>query len=276
MVARGGPAPGCDGTETTVHASTEGGVLTLTLDHPERLNAVSADDLDAMTAAMGQAVGDPDVKVVVLAGEGRAFCSGANVAPDPDRPTTPASTLDAGARLVLAITQAPRPVVARARGVVAGIGVSIALACDLVLCDEDSYLLLAFTRIGLMPDGGATDLVARSVGRARAMRLALLAEKLPAGEALAAGLVTHVWPAADYDREAALLVDRLAQAPAAALGRAKLAVNAATLPGLPAALELERTGQLDLLASADFAEGALAFLERRPAVFTDAPLSGRL
>lgn len=254
-----------------MRSSLEDGVLTLTFDRPERLNAVAAADMDAMAEEVERAGSDPAVRVIVLAGEGDAFCSGANIGAGSSVAAAAAETIDAANRLALAVTGIARPVVARARGVVAGVGVSIALACDLVLCDEDSYLLLAFTRVGLMPDGGATALVAASVGRSRAMRMALLAEKLPATEALTAGLVSHVWSAADYEREASTLVDGLTRAPAVALGRAKHAINAATLPHLPQALATERSGQLGLLAAADFREGSDAFAERRRPVFVDQP-----
>lgn len=245
------------------------GVLTLTFDHPERLNAITTRDLDETALAIQQAAGDDEVRVVVLAGEGRAFCSGADIGDDSQVSGDAGETIDAANRLVATIVESPKVVVARAQGVVAGVGVSIALAADLVLLDEDSYLLLAFTRIGLMPDGGATALVAASIGRARALRLALMAEKLPAAEALAAGLVTHVWPAADYDAEAARVVDALRRGPAIAQARTKAAVNAATLHGLDDAFAREREGQVGLLGAADFAEGTSAFRERRAARFSD-------
>lgn len=245
------------------------GVLTLTFDRPERLNAITTRDLDETTRAIQRAADDDAVRVVVLAGEGRAFCSGADIGDDSEVSGDAGETIDAANRLVATVVGCPKVVVARARGVVAGVGVSIALAADLVLLDEDSYLLLAFTRIGLMPDGGATALVAASIGRARALRMALLAEKLPAAEALAAGLVTHVWPAADYDVETARVVDALRRGPAVAQARTKAAVNAATLHGLDDAFAREREGQVGLLGAPDFAEGTSAFRERRAAQFSD-------
>lgn len=245
------------------------GVLTLTFDRPERLNAITTRDLDETTRAIQQAADDDAVRVVVLAGEGRAFCSGADIGDDSEVSGDAGQTIDAANRLVATIVGSPKVVVARARGVVAGVGVSIALAADLVLLDQDSYLLLAFTRIGLMPDGGATALVAASIGRARALRMALLAEKLPATEALAAGLVTHVWPAAAYDVEAARVIDALRRGPAVAQARTKAAVNAATLHGLDGAFAREREGQVGLLGAPDFAEGTSAFRERRAARFSD-------
>lgn len=252
-----------------MRTDTQDGVVTLTFDHPERLNAVTTGDLDEASEAIERASKDDAVRVVVLAGDGRAFCSGADIGDGTEVSGAGGESLDAANRLVAAIVRSPKIVVAQARGVVAGVGVSIALAADLVLLDEDSYLLLAFTRIGLMPDGGATALVAASIGRARALRLALLAERLPASEALAAGLVTHVWPTCDYDAEVDRVVGVLRRGPAVAYARTKAAINDATLDGLDSAFAREREGQVGLLGAPDFAEGTSAFRERRAPRFND-------
>lgn len=254
-----------------MHSSFENGVLTLTFDRPGCLNAVRAAGLAAMAGAIERAGDDPSVRVIVIAGQGRAFCSGADVGAGSDIVQEAGSTIDAANRLTRAITQSPRPVLAFARGVTAGVGVSIALACDLVLCDRESYFMLAFTRVGLMPDGGSTALVAASVGRTRAMRMALLAEKLPATEALEIGLVSRVWPAEDFEYQAKALVSAMVHGPAAALGRTKLAINQATLAQLETAYSIEADGQLGLLVADDFREGRAAFADRRPAQFADPP-----
>lgn len=249
----------------------DAGVLRLTLDRPERLNAVTDVILDELAEAVEKAPSDPDVRVIVLAGEGRAFCSGADISGDTDADEASTSTIDAGERLVRAVTTSPLPVVALARGVVAGIGVPIALAADLTLSDEDSYFLLAFTRIGLMPDGGASALVAASIGRARALRMALLAEKLPAGEAAAAGLIGGVYPAADYEAEVQKILDQLSTGPAVAYARTKESINEATLGPLNQTFKTELAGQTGLLKAADFAEGQRAFAEKRSPQFSDRP-----
>jgi enoyl-CoA hydratase len=248
----------------------DGTVLTLQFDRPDRLNAVRARDLNDMAEAV-EAI-PTGTRVIILAGDDRAFCSGADVASGPALAGAAAATIDAANRLVAAIVSCPVPVVACARGVVAGLGVSIAVACDLVLCNDDTYLLLAFTKIGLMPDGGSTALIAAAIGRARAMRMALLAERVPADEALRSGLVTHVWPAQAYDDRVAAIISTLAHGPLVAFARTKEAINSATLPGLPDALRRERDGQVALLAAGDYAEGAAAFAERRPPVFADTDL----
>jgi enoyl-CoA hydratase len=129
--------------------------------------------------------------------------------------------------------------------------------------------MLAFTKIGLMPDGGASALVAAAIGRIGAMRMALLAERLPAAEALAAGLVTAVYPAEDFDAEVDKVIAKLVAGPAVAYAKTKDAINAATLTELDAALERELRGQSTLLRSHDFVEGATAFQQRRTPNFTD-------
>lgn len=132
--------------------------------------------------------------------------------------------------------------------------------------------MLAFTKVGLMPDGGASALVAAAIGRARAMRMALLAERLPAADALACGLISAVYPAETFDAEVDKVVSSLLSGPAAAFAKGKDAINAATLTELESALQRELRGQAVLLKSPDFIEGATAFQQRRTPNFTD---SGR-
>jgi enoyl-CoA hydratase len=247
------------------------GVLTVTMDRPESLNSVDADEMQRLADAIAGGGSDDAVGVIVLAGGDRAFCSGADLgtADELSKPAVAAETIDAGNLLVANILESPKPVVTLARGVVAGIGVPIALAGDLVLSTTDTFFLLAFTKVGLMPDGGATALVAASIGRARAMRMALLAERLSADEALAAGLITHVFDGNNYDDEAAAIIARLSSGPRVALRRSKAAINAATLGSLPSAFAREREGQVGLLGAPDFKEGAAAFQQRRKPDFGD-------
>jgi enoyl-CoA hydratase len=138
-----------------------------------------------------------------------------------------------------------------------------------VLASEKAFFLLAFTKIGLMPDGGASALVAAAIGRIRAMRLALLAERLPATDALTYGLVSAVYPAEEFDAEVDKVLAGLLAGPAVALARTKQAVNAATLTELDGALDREFVGQSMLLFANDFREGVHAFQERRTPNFTD-------
>lgn len=250
-----------------------GGVLTVTLNRPDSLNSLTAAMLKGIADALAQAAGDPRVKVVRLGGAGRGFSSGAGISEEdhanPGAAGTPADVLDAANRAVRSIVNLPQPVVAVVQGPTAGVGASLALACDVVLASEEAFFMLAFTKIGLMPDGGASALIAAAVGRIRAMRMALLAERISAEEAFDWGLATAVYPADALEAEVANVIETLVRGPAAALRKTKEAINAATLVELPNALEREKHGQLVLLESGDFREGTRAFQQRRPAKFTD-------
>ena len=152
---------------------------------------------------------------------------------------------------------------------VSGVGVSLALSCDVVLASEKAFFLLAFTKIGLMPDGGASALVAAAIGRIRAMRMALLAERISAADALDFGLVSAVYPADELEAGVAKVIDTLVSGPAVALRKTKQAINAATLTELDNAIGRESEGQRVLVTSRDFAEGTKAFQQRRAPEFTD-------
>jgi enoyl-CoA hydratase len=250
-----------------LEVSVDGGALWLRLNRPEVLNALSDEMAADLARLVEEATARDDVRVVVLTGTGRAFCTGADLSGADAHERFDARALDAANRIVRAITNLDKPVVAAVNGVAAGVGCSAALAADLVVAAESASFLLAFTRIGLMPDGGATATVAASIGRARAMRMALLAEALPAREAYDAGLGSHLAPDAELPAVVATLVARLAAGPPLAYAATKKAVNAATLAQLEGALERERSGQAVLLRTADVAEGMRAFGERRRPVF---------
>ena len=246
------------------------GVLSVTIDRPDSLNSLTLPVFVGIADAMEQAANNPRVKVVRLGGAGRGFCSGAGMTADDVAGAGPGDELIVAAnRVVRAITALPRPVVAVVQGPAAGVGVSLALACDLVLASDAAFFMLAFTKIGLMPDGGASALIAAAIGRMRAMQMALLAERLPAADALACGLISAVYPAEDFEAEVDKVVSGLLSGPAVAFAKTKDAINGATLSELEAALQRELDGQSVLLKSHDFREGARAFRERRTANFTD-------
>lgn len=248
------------------------GVLSVTLNRPDSLNSLTADMLNGVADALDRAAGDPAVKVVRLGGAGRGFSSGADISEDDQAKRAGIginAVLDAINRAVRAIVAVPKPVVAVVQGPAAGVGASLALASDIVIASERAFFMLAFTKIGLMPDGGASALFAAAVGRIRAMRIALLAERISASEAYDWGLVTAVHSAEAFDAEVDKVLAALKAGPAVALRKTKQAINAATLTELEGALGRESEGQLALLASHDFREGAMAFRERRNASFTD-------
>jgi enoyl-CoA hydratase len=247
------------------------GVLSVTLNRPDTLNSLSLGMLELLGDAVLQAATDPAVKVVRLGGNGRGFSSGAGLSAEDQeaKKFDPAAVLNAANRAVAALVNLPKPAVAVVHGVAAGVGVSLALGCDIVLASDKSSFLLAFTKIGLMPDGGASALVAAAIGRARAMRMALLAEKLPAAEAYAAGLVSSVHPAEELEAEVERVIGVLKSGPAVALRKTKQAINDATLTELNNTFARETAGQIQLLTAADFLEGVQSFQQRRVPVFTD-------
>ena len=248
------------------------GVLSVTINRPDSLNSLITPVITGLADAMESAATDPTVRVVRLGGAGRGFSSGAGISADDmsgSGGAPPDEIILEINRLIRAITTLPHPVVAVVQGPAAGVGVSIALSCDVVLASEKAFFMLAFTKIGLMPDGGASALIAAAIGRVRAMRMALLPERLTAAEALQWGLVTEVYPADQFDAEVDKVIARLVDGPAVAFAKTKTAINAATLTELDGALEREFEGQSGLLQAPDFKEGTKAFQERRSPNFSD-------
>ncbi|MFB9313420.1 enoyl-CoA hydratase-related protein [Nocardioides plantarum] len=248
------------------------GVLTLTMDRPEVLNAMSAEMSLALAEQLERAHTDDAVRVVVLTGAGDAFGTGADIGGLDAHERFDVRAMDVTSRMVRAIVGCDKPVLAAVNGIAAGVSCSLALACDVIVARESAAFLLPFARIGFMVDGGASATVAAAVGRARAMRMGLLAEPLAAQEAYDAGLVTHLAAAPDadgasYDDLVATLTRRLAAGAPLAQAATKRAINAATLAHLDTALDRERTGQTFLMRTDDVAEGMRAFSERRKAVF---------
>jgi enoyl-CoA hydratase len=246
-----------------VQVECRDGALWLTLDRPETFNALTGEMVRTLIGQIRGAVTREDVRVVVLTGSGAAFSAGAGLSGENPQERYDARSVEGANLLITAITEADQPVVCGLNGVAAGVGMSLALACDLVVARESAGLTLAFTKVGLMPDGGATATVAASVGRARAMRLALLSDVLGAREAFDAGLVSHVFPDGEYDAGLAKVVGRLASGPPLAFAATKRAVNAATLGQLPGAFQRERAGQSVLLRTEDVVEGMAAFNDKR-------------
>lgn len=252
-------------TTDGLRVQREDGVLRITFDRPDRLNALTAPIIRAAADAVDAAAGD-GTRVIVITGEGRAFSAGADLGADGAAPDL--GTLDAANRLTRSLVGSPVVVIAAVNGVAAGVGCSFALAADLAVAKESASFMLAFTKIGLMPDGGASILVPAAVGRARAARMALMAEKVPASQAAEWGLVAESVPDADFDAHVEELVQRIAGGPPLALAATKRVLNAITLAALESTLEAERSGQGELLGTADFLEGVTAFQEKRGAHFS--------
>jgi len=253
------PASEYDG----LRSELRGAALWLTLEQPETFNALTGAMVLGMVEELRGAVTRADIRVVVITGTGAAFSAGADLSGDAPQEKYDSTAVEAANALIRAIVDCDKPVVCGLNGVAAGVGLSAALACDLVVATASAAVTLGFTRIGLMPDGGATATVAAAVGRPRAMRLALLSELLGAQEALEAGLVSHVFADGEYADGLARIVGRLEAGAPLALAATKKAVNAATLDQLPGAFQRERAGQSVLLRTSDVVEGMRAFNEKR-------------
>ena len=250
-----------------LRVSSDEGILRLTLNRPDTFNALTGEMALALVQELRGATARDDVRVVVLTGKGAAFSAGADLQGEDASERYDEGAVDVANLMTRSVLEVDKPVVCGLNGVAAGVGLSIALACDLVVATESAALTLGFTRIGLMPDGGGTALVPASVGRAMAMRLALLSDVLGAREAFAAGLVSHVFDDADYAEGLEKILHRLAAGAPLALTATKRAVNAATLPGLEDTFTRERAGQSVLLRTADAREGIQAFAEKRRPTF---------
>lgn len=242
-------------------------VATITIARPDRLNALSGQTLDELREAVEES-GRSDARCLLLTGEGRGFSSGADLGGDAGLPEDAGAALERYYNpLVEAIFASPIPVVAAVNGPAAGAGCSLALAADIVIAARSAYFLQAFVNIGLIPDAGATWLLPRLAGRARAMEMMMLGELVPAEKALEWGLISRVVEDEALQSEAVALATRLAQGPTVALGLIrKLARKSGDIP-LSEALAAERVAQREAGETEDFKGAVMAFLRKGQARF---------
>jgi 2-(1,2-epoxy-1,2-dihydrophenyl)acetyl-CoA isomerase len=244
----------------------------VTLSDPSTLNAAGIELMTELQAAVDGFIHDEAVRAIVLTGEGRGFCSGANLSGGSVSRGGGASKgpneglIKVYNPFLSTLRRSPKPVVAAVNGVAAGVGVSLALACDLLVAAESAYFLLAFRRIGLVPDGGATWLLPRLIGKARAMELMLLGEKLPAKTALDWGLINRCVPDGELMAKAMELATALASGPSS-LGMTRNLVWDALDAPWHMQIEAEAYAQGDAARSEDAREGIMAFVQKRPAEF---------
>lgn len=259
---------------SSVLMTNDRGVCFLTLNRPEKINSFTKqmhlELLDKLTAALNSI----DVRCVVINGAGRGFCAGQDLA---DLNLDPANATNLGDLvgeyfnvLIRTIAQAKKPILAKVHGIAAGAGANLALACDLTIAADNAQFLQAFVNIGLIPDSGGTWFLPKLAGQQRALGLALLGEKISAGQAREWGLIWQTVEAEKLDQSVMNIALRLASLPPRALADIKHSIRAAATNSLDEQLELERTIQAQLGASADYFEGVNAFLQKRPARFTGA------
>jgi len=257
----------------TVDVTRRDGAATITLNRPDALNAVDAQLSLDLGAAIAEVAADAAVRAVVLTGAGRAFSSGADLRSGFDaaangRPDVHTALVERYHPIVTGIRRMDKPVVAAVNGAAAGVGCSIALACDLVVAAESAFFLLAFVNIGLVPDGGSSLFVPARAGFARAMEMAMLGERVPAAQAVEWGLANRVVPDADLPAEVEALAARLAAGPTRSYAASKQQLNRWLYAGMDDQLALEADLQQRMAGSDDFAEGVTAFVEKRQPRFT--------
>jgi 2-(1,2-epoxy-1,2-dihydrophenyl)acetyl-CoA isomerase len=256
----------------TVEVNRDGAAVKIALNRPERMNAWSEGLSKDLLTVLREVAADETVRAVMLTGNGRAFCSGADLKDGADDAV--AGKLDTYTTLtrwyhpiVTTIREMPKPVLTAVNGPAAGAGLSLALAGDLVVAAESAYFMLAFVGIGLVPDGGASLFVPSRVGFARAAEMAMLGERVSAAKAVDWGLINSAWPDAEFAAKAEALLTRLAAGPTRSYAGSKRELNHWMYDRMAAHLELEATIQGELATSADFIEGVSAFLQRRPPEF---------
>ncbi|MFB7464053.1 enoyl-CoA hydratase/isomerase family protein [Streptomyces sp. NPDC056224] len=255
----------------------DNGVSWITLNRPDAMNAVTWDQRERVIALLADASADPGVRAVVITATGRGFCAGADLRGGPaagDRAAGDrvvgdvARMIRLGAqRLITAVLDCEKPVVAAVNGTAAGIGAHLALACDLVIAAEPARFIEVFVRRGLVPDGGGAYLLPRLVGPQKAKELMFFGDAVPAVEAERLGLVNKVVPAEELEATARAWAERLAQGPTRALAMTKQLVNASLDSDRAAALAAEATAQELNMTTADAGEGVAGFVERRTPTF---------
>ena len=254
-----------------IRVEQDGAIVTVTLDAPERSNAIDLASMERLGAILDDVEDRDDVRCVVITGAGGCFSAGADL---PERGKDgmgdSSAVMAAVSQIIDGLAHSRLPIVAKVDGAAAGVAASIAFACDIVIASEEAFFLMPFLPIALVPDGGATLTIAASIGRARAMRMALLGERLEARHALEAGLVAEVWAREQLDARVLRVARMLEGGPSVAIARTKALINESTLATLGKALEREAEEQLPLLASPEFAEGVAAFRERRRPQFSGA------
>lgn len=248
-------------------AQGDDAVARITLNRPETLNALSADMVDELRRAV-EGLSGSGARCLLLAGEGRGFSSGADLASGGGLPEDVGATLEENFNpLVEALFACPLPIVAAVNGPCAGAGCSLALAADIVIAGASAYFLQAFVNIGLIPDAGATWLLPRLAGRARAMEMMMLGERIPASQAADWGMISRVVDDEKLAEEAAALAARLAAGPTLAYGLIRRLARDAEQLSLSEALAAERIAQRDAGYTEDFKRAVMAFLQKRKPAF---------
>jgi 2-(1,2-epoxy-1,2-dihydrophenyl)acetyl-CoA isomerase len=269
-VAAGTAGRPADAPTVLVEIDAEARVATVTLNRPDALNALTVPMKQELLAAFRRLERDAGVRAVILTGAGRAFCAGQDLKErlEPDAAPLGVELRERYNPIVRAMRALPKPIVGAINGVAAGAGASLAMACDIRLAADTASFALAFGRVGLVPDSGATWFLPRLVGATKAAEIALLGDPVSAGDAERIGLVGRVVAAADLASEARAVAVRLAVGAPRAIALTKRALDASWDRDLDAALEYEAHLQDLAGRTSDHQEGMAAFLEKRPPAFS--------
>ena len=252
----------------SIRVAKKDGIATVTLDRPDKLNALSEEMYHGIADRFAELDADDEVRAIVLTGAGRAFCAGGDVGSMGGYDVvTGRKRSQKHRRTVVNVYNTEKPVIAAVRGPAAGIGFSLALACDLIIASESAYFLAAFKKVGIPPDGGAVFFLSQYLGIGRAKEIVYSARKLPAQEAHDIGLVTKLVPDARLETEAQALAQELASSATYALRLAKRMFQSMYVPTLEMLLETENLAVCGARLTHDHAEGVAAFKEKRPPKF---------
>lgn len=256
-------------SERYIQVDFKNGVLTLTLNRPEKYNSFVRPMALALQQELENADTNPEVRCVVLTGNGKAFCAGQDLAEatDPNGPELTKIVSEHYNPIIKLIRKVSKPIIAAVNGVAAGAGANIALACDIVIATESATFIQAFSKIGLIPDSGGTFTLPRLIGFQKASALMMLGDKISAQQAEALNMIYRWVPDADFAQTIADTAQQLAQMPTKALSLTKCALNRTYLNNLDEQLNLEDELQTQAGKSYDYNEGVNAFLEKRKPVF---------
>jgi 2-(1,2-epoxy-1,2-dihydrophenyl)acetyl-CoA isomerase len=253
----------------TVELSKQNGVGTVRLNRPDRLNALSEDMKERMADMFGQLNRDPEIKVVVLCAAGKGFCASGDVSTmGKFTPVSGRDRLKRAHRMIIELANIEKPVIASVRGAVAGIGWSMALACDMIVASETAVFSQVFRNVGLSPDGGAIYFLSKVIGELRAKELVYRARKLGAEEALSLGLITRLVKDSELEAETEKVVGELIAGPHFSFSTTKKMFKLLHSPSLETFLDAEAWAQGINLVTADHSEGIDAFRNKRPPKFT--------
>lgn len=245
------------------------GVCRITLNRPSVFNSFNKTMALQLQDVLDDCAVNPEIRAVLITGEGKAFCAGQDLAEaiDPEGPELKSIVRDHYNPIIIKIRELEKPVIAAVNGVAAGAGANIALACDIVVAKKTASFIQAFSKIGLIPDSGGTYFLPRLVGMQKAIALMMTGDKVSADEAERMNMIYKVFEEESFEEEAMKLAENLAAMPTRGLGLTKKAVNLGLFNSLEDQLDLEESLQTEAGETDDFTEGVNAFIQKRPAVF---------